>query len=126
MKKKILFIDDNYHIRSMINDFMPETGVDFTVLDNAHEALELLKHDHYTHMVIDLALGSSKGEDFIRQVKFKMCLPLKIAIFTGNKNVKEYFRTDDDLKYIFKPDWESVEKFIGFEKCKVIPLLKAV
>ena len=72
MGSKILIVDDEAHIRRLIEqalEELEEEGVEFLSAENGEEALELIEAEHPHLIFLDVMLPKMNGFDVCRQVK---------------------------------------------------------
>lgn len=69
MKKKILVVDDEITIRTLLEKFLSNL-YDVTAMGNGHEALSWLQAGNMPDLIIvDLEMPSMDGFEFLKQVK---------------------------------------------------------
>jgi DNA-binding response OmpR family regulator len=69
MKKKVLVIDDEITIRSLLEKFL-SNQYDVTAMGNGQEALTWLQSGNMPDlMIVDLEMPSMDGYEFLKQVK---------------------------------------------------------
>lgn len=83
--KKILIIDDEAHMRLMLQDLF-ETEFDVTCATNGREALELLAQTTFDLIITDLVMPEVNGIDLVMSVKQKTPGQKIIAMSGGGGN----------------------------------------
>lgn len=72
MSKKILIVDDEAHIRMLIEQTLEELedeGVDFFTADNGETALEVIQTEKPDMVFLDVMMPKMNGMEVCRQVK---------------------------------------------------------
>ncbi|WP_341530376.1 response regulator [Nostoc sp. UHCC 0302] len=72
MGKKILIVDDESHIRSLIEqalEDLEDEGVELLTAKNGEDALEQIKSDHPNLIFLDVMMPKMSGFDVCHQVK---------------------------------------------------------
>jgi DNA-binding NtrC family response regulator len=81
-KQRILLVDDEEAIRSLISRSLAERGFDVKTADTASEALRLTHQEDFDLVMLDLTLPDSAGLDLLDLLKTS--LPdLPVVIITG-------------------------------------------
>jgi len=92
-KEKILIVDDEDNIRTLLSDMLSMKGYTVATAENAEKALQEVK-DFSPHLVLlDLKLGKSDGIDILKQIK-KIDRSIVVIIITA------YGSADTDLNEI--------------------------
>jgi len=92
-KERILIVDDEDNIRTLLSDMLSLKG--FTVADaeNAEKAISLVQSFKPTLVLLDLKLGKADGIDVLRKIK-QIDKTIVVIIITA------YGSADTDLKEI--------------------------
>lgn len=72
MSLKILIVDDESHIRSLIEQSLEEledNGVDFFTAENGEQALEIIKEESPQLVFLDVMMPKMNGMEVCRRVK---------------------------------------------------------
>jgi DNA-binding response OmpR family regulator len=72
MSLKILIVDDESHIRSLIEQSLEEledNGVDFFTAENGEQALEIIKTENPQLVFLDVMMPKMNGMEVCRRVK---------------------------------------------------------
>ena len=72
MSKKILIVDDEAHIRSLIEQTLEELedeGVEFLTAENGEEALEIIQRENPQLVFLDVMMPKMNGMEVCRRVK---------------------------------------------------------
>lgn len=77
MEKKILIVDDEAHIRMLIEQTLEELeddGVEFLTADNGETALEIIQAEKPNLVFLDVMMPKMNGMDVCRKVKKELGL----------------------------------------------------
>ena len=77
MSKKILIVDDEAHIRSLIEQTLEELedeGVEFLTADNGEKALEIIENVKPELVFLDVMMPKLNGMEVCRRVKKELLL----------------------------------------------------
>jgi two-component system alkaline phosphatase synthesis response regulator PhoP len=72
MSQKLLIVDDEMHIRSLIEQTLEELeddGVDFFTAENGEQALEIIKTENPQLVFLDVMMPKMNGMEVCRRVK---------------------------------------------------------
>ncbi len=77
MAKKLLIVDDESHIRMLIEQALEELendGVEFLSADNGEKALELIRNENPELVFLDVMMPRMNGMEVCRRVKQELSL----------------------------------------------------
>ncbi len=87
MEKKVLIVDDEAHIRMLIEQTLEELeddGVEFLTADNGQSALELIESEKPNLVFLDVMMPKMNGMEVCRKVKQELKLSdVYIVILTA-------------------------------------------
>lgn len=87
MEKKILIVDDEAHIRMLIEQTLEELeddGVEFFTAENGEQALELIQSEKPNMVFLDVMMPKMNGLEVCRKVKLELKLnDVSIIILTA-------------------------------------------
>ena len=87
MKKKILIIDDDFDMCTLLSRFLEKKGYQTDVAYNGSKGLAKFNEEHYDIVLCDFRLGDKEGKDVL--VKIKEGRPKTIVIIiTGYSDIK--------------------------------------
>lgn len=86
-KAKILIIDDETTITSMLDRFLSQEGYDVATANDVKEANARMAHKNFDLLISDIILGSDTGIDLLRTIKMKK-LNCPVIFITGNPNIE--------------------------------------
>lgn len=82
MSRKILFVDDEEELRSMVTEYFKFLGHDFWPAANAAEALRIAEEIPLDVIILDLNLGGESGANLLAQLNQKRPA-VPIILYTG-------------------------------------------
>lgn len=71
MAKKILIVDDNPNMASLLTEMLEIFDYDSICSSSGEEALEKLGHDKFAMVITDMKMPNMSGLDLLEQVKTK-------------------------------------------------------
>ena len=77
MEKKLLIVDDEMHIRMLIEQTLEELedeGVSFLTAENGEQALEIIKAENPQLVFLDVMMPKMNGMEVCRKVKKELLL----------------------------------------------------
>jgi two-component system response regulator AtoC len=92
-KEKILIVDDEDNIRTLLSDMLSLKGFTVADADNPEKALELVESFKPSLVLLDLKLGKADGIDVLKKIK-EIDKTTVVIIITA------YGSPDTDLKEI--------------------------
>jgi len=114
---KILIVDDNRMILQALSDQLEQIGHETEVAASGVDALELLKHDEFNLIIMDIVMPEMSGIEATRLIKANPKLKsIPVVAFTSQSNRGHWDEIFDD--YLIKPFGfdeltAMVEKFVG-------------
>lgn len=99
--KRLLVVDDDALQREAIRDLIGQQDVEIVLAGSGQEALELLRHQSFDCMILDLGLHDMSGFDVLRTINVNPALRrLPIVVYTGREltedeeiHIKKYAET---------------------------------
>lgn len=83
LKGKILVAEDNDVNQLLIQEYLTQYGVDFTIVSNGQEAVDALDHDTYSLILMDINMPLMSGTEAISIIKEKGIF-IPIVALTAN------------------------------------------
>ncbi len=125
-EKKILVVDDEVHIRDMLEQAFSKAGYTVRLAESAEETLDILKDDKIQVMFLDLKLPGMNGLKLCRKIRKEFPIAIIHAI-TGYASLFEladcreagfddYFIKPVDLEVLFKAAQDAFEKIDRWKK----------
>ncbi|WP_141430523.1 response regulator transcription factor [Bacillus sp. 03113] len=113
---KILIVDDDPHIRELINHFLSNEGFDIVEASDGVEALSMLESVNVDMVILDIMMPNMNGWDLCRELREYYDFPLLMLTAKGetSQKIKGFHLGTDD--YLVKP----------FEPLELIARVKAL
>ena len=86
MEKKLLIVDDEAHIRMLIEQTLEELedeGVNFLMAENGEQALELIQSENPHLVFLDVMMPKMNGMEVCRRVKKELSIDVYIVLLTA-------------------------------------------
>jgi two-component system alkaline phosphatase synthesis response regulator PhoP len=86
MEKKLLIVDDEAHIRMLIEqtlEELEEEGVNFLSAENGEQALEIIQAEKPQLVFLDVMMPKMNGMEVCRRVKKELALNVFIVLLTA-------------------------------------------
>lgn len=128
MEKKILVVDDEVSIRTLLDRAFTRAGYKPVVAESAEKALEILEDETIQVMFVDLKLPGMNGIEFCREVQKKNPIATRFAM-TGYSSVfelaecrdagfEDYFLKPINLEVFLKTAEEAFAKLERWKRKK--------
>ena len=102
---KILVVDDDARLRSLLQRFLEEAGYAVKAVGDAEQMDRALSRELYSLMVLDLMLPGEDGYSFCQYLRKELALDLPVIFMTARDQLEDklegFDRGGDD--YIVKP-----------------------
>ncbi len=111
---RILVIDDDDDVCSVIQDFLEGEGYQVTVLQDPQRAVEMVKKEHYHLVLLDLILPGINGQTLLKHLR-KADSDLCVIILTAYPTIESAIETlkNNAFDYVKKPiEFESFRKIV--------------
>ena len=69
--KRILVVDDDEHLRMVMQETLTSSGYAVTIADSGQQALEILKKESFDLIISDLMMPGIKGNELLKEAKKK-------------------------------------------------------
>lgn len=86
MEKKLLIVDDEAHIRMLIEQTLEELedeGVNFLMAENGEQALEIIQSESPQLVFLDVMMPKMNGMEVCRRVKKELSINVYIVLLTA-------------------------------------------
>jgi len=106
MVHRILLVDDDARLATMVADYLGEAGLRTTRVGTGAEAQRLLQHDSFDALILDLTLPDMDGLDLCRRIRADSALPVLMLTARGDpldRVVGLELGADDYLPKPFEP-----------------------
>jgi CheY-like chemotaxis protein/anti-sigma regulatory factor (Ser/Thr protein kinase) len=104
--KKVLIVDDEASIREVLAELLSAEGLNVQTAGDGHQALELIKKDHFDLIITDIRMPKLSGPEFYDIIVKEFDFPKdKIIILTGDilSDEAKNFILKSACLYILKP-----------------------
>jgi DNA-binding NtrC family response regulator len=103
-KRRILVVDDQDSMRSLLKDMLEVIGYDVTLAEGGEEALRLLNTTDFDLVLTDLNMPGMDGTALLRAIKAgKAALPVVIITGYGTFHTEKRVMREGANGYISKP-----------------------
>jgi two-component system, NtrC family, response regulator HydG len=85
--KKILIVDDNFDICTLLSRFLTKNGFQVSVAHSGSKALGILSEDHFDLVLCDFRLEGMDGEQVLTKIK-EIDPSIQVIIITGYSDIK--------------------------------------
>jgi len=114
MKKyKILFVDDDKQILSIVDQFLTRCGFTVETESNGHKAIDRVKKDFYSVVFTDLRMPDIGGMELLKEIK-KASTGTEVIIVTGHGSIETAIEAMKSGGYDF------LQKPINFNRFKIL------
>lgn len=84
---KVLLVDDESMVRMSITNFAKKANIEMDVANNGLEAIEKVKTNSYSIVLMDILMPEMDGKTASKQIKADpSCANLKIVAMSAGKN----------------------------------------
>ena len=120
---KILIVDDEPEVRSILIDVLEYSGLEIDVHEagNGEEALESIRKDKFDLLLLDLKMPKMTGDDLLRAIRAEVEEPMPVIVVSGHleRDVIREIWGDGAFDFIHKVEAvdeleEAVKKAIHF------------
>ncbi len=110
---KILFIDDDLQILSIVEQFISRWGFEIKIVSSGKEAMEAIQSDFYDIVFSDLIMPDISGLDVLQQVK-KLSPDSEVVIVSG------YGTIESAIQAMKLGSYDFLQKPINFDRFKLL------
>ncbi len=92
---KILVIDDDRHIRTLVNAFLVQNGHEVELAENGKVGLKLIEHNRYDLLITDVVMPEQDGLGLLMALKGRVPRIRTIVMSGGGErlNIENYLNT---------------------------------
>ena len=87
MKRRILVVDDESQIRSMLHDMLTRAGYDVTEAADGKQAIDILRKDNFDVVVADILMPEKDGLEVIMYLQRESPLTKCVAMSAPSNRV---------------------------------------
>ena len=110
---KILFVDDDQQILSIVEQFLTRCGFHVTTESNGLKAIEMVKEDHYSVVFSDLIMPELSGMELLKQIK-TISPETEVIIVSG------YGTIESAIEAMKMGSYDFLQKPINFDRFKIL------
>ena len=110
---KILFIDDDQEILSIVEQYLSRCGFTVTTESSGLKAIELIKKDHYSVVFTDMIMPDISGMDLLKQIK-GISPETEVIIVSGYGTIELAIQAMKSGSYDF------LQKPINFDRFRIL------
>ncbi len=81
-KVRILFADDEEHLRMLVRDQLVSEGFDVQTADDGDTALECLKREKYDILLLDIRMPRMSGIEVLKRIR-QMDVGIRVVMLTA-------------------------------------------
>jgi DNA-binding NtrC family response regulator len=109
---KLLLVDDEAHVRKLYEEILSRDGYDVTTVATARDAMNILKRESFSLIVLDIELEESSGLDILKELK-KLYPDIPVILNSAYAIYKSDFHTWVADAYVVKSsDMEPLKEKI--------------
>ena len=110
---KVLFIDDDQQILSIVEQFIQRWGFDITTVSSGEQAIEVLGNDYYNVVFSDLIMPDIGGLEILKQVK-TLSPESEVVIVSG------YGTIESAIEAMKLGSYDFLQKPINFDRFRIL------
>ncbi len=110
---KILFVDDDQHILSIVEQFLGRFGFNVTTESSGKKAIEMVQENHYSVVFTDLNMPEISGMELLKQVK-AVSSETEVIIVSG------YGTIETAIEAMKLGSYDFLQKPIHFDRFKIL------
>ena len=100
---KILIVDDDRHLRELMDMLLTTNGYDVTQASNGHEALTILKAQHFDLLLIDFMMPVLDGMELLRKLHGQIETPIIMLTAVNSAEKTEELKSLGASEVFHKP-----------------------
>ncbi|MBC2742019.1 MAG: sigma-54-dependent Fis family transcriptional regulator [Desulfosarcina sp.] len=110
---KILFVDDDQQILSIVEQFLSSCGFNVTTEASGLKAIEMVRENHYYVVFTDLIMPEISGMELLKQIK-KVSPETEVIIVSG------YGTIESAIEAMKLGSYDFLQKPINFDRFKIL------
>lgn len=110
---KVLFVDDDQHILSIVEQFISRWGFGITTVSSGAQAIEMVRDDHYNVAFTDLIMPEMGGMEILKQIK-QISPETEVIIVSG------YGTIESAIEAMKLGSYDFLQKPINFDRFKIL------
>ncbi len=112
-KYKILFVDDDQQILSIVEQFLTRCGFDVTTEPSGLKAIEMIKQHHFSVVFSDLIMPEISGMELLKRIK-RISPETEVIIVSG------YGTIESAIEAMKSGSYDFLQKPINFDRFKIL------
>ena len=110
---KILFVDDDHQILSIVEQFISRWGYDVSTVSDGREAIEAVRKEAYNIVFTDLIMPEMGGMEILKEVK-QLSPDTEVVIVSG------YGTIESAIEAMKLGGYDFLQKPINFDRFKIL------
>ena len=110
---KILFVDDDPQILSIVEQFLNRCGFNVTTESNGQKAIDMVREDHFCVVFTDLNMPEISGMELLKQIK-AVSSDTEVIIVSG------YGTIETAIQAMKLGSYDFLQKPINFDRFKIL------
>ncbi|MFO7715743.1 sigma-54-dependent transcriptional regulator [Desulfosarcina sp.] len=110
---KILFVDDDSQILSIVDQFLTRCGFNVTTQSSGLKAIDMIREDHYHIIFSDLIMPEISGMELLKQIK-KISPESDVIIVSG------YGTIESAIQAMKMGSYDFLQKPINLDRFKIL------
>jgi len=110
---KILFVDDDQQILSIVEQFLSRCGFNVTTESSGQKAIEMVRENHYSVVFTDLNMPEISGMELLKQIK-AISSETEVIIVSG------YGTIETAIEAMKLGSYDFLQKPIHFDRFKIL------
>jgi DNA-binding NtrC family response regulator len=110
---KVLFVDDDQQILSIVEQFIQRWGFDITAVSSGERAIEAIRNDYYNVVFSDLIMPDIGGLEILKEVK-ELSPESEVVIVSG------YGTIESAIEAMKLGSYDFLQKPINFDRFRIL------
>ena len=112
-KHKVLFIDDDEQILSIVEQYLSRSGFDVTTVSSGRKAIEMVRDEDYSVVFTDLIMPEISGMELLKQIK-EVSPETEVIVVSG------YGTIETAIEAMKLGSYDFLQKPINFDRFKIL------
>jgi len=114
-RRKVLIVEDEPSIRSVLYALLSGLGCDGEVADNGQQALALISRDRFDAVLLDLRCSNLRAEDLVPQIsEIRPSLVGRVLVITGEVADAKTMELIEQNFLLQVPDYQLLQNLRGW------------
>ncbi|BBO87691.1 sigma-54-dependent transcriptional regulator [Desulfosarcina ovata] len=110
---KVLFVDDDEQILSIVQQFLSRSGFDVTTESNGLKAIEMVREHHFSVVFTDLIMPEISGMDLLKRIK-AISPDTEVIVVSG------YGTIESAIEAMKLGSYDFLQKPINFDRFRIL------